>query len=183
MAEAAAASASQRAAARRDVLIDALADHFLAVGHVDPSLRPLAEAVGTSDRMLLYYFSDKADLVGATLERVAARLVAQLASINPDGPLPANELRVRLTRRLFEPDLWSFLRLFLQIAALSAQGDALFRAIGEQLGRGFHAWGAAQLDAPDEETRARQAAAILIEIEGRLFLHSIGLADIVALTD
>ena len=44
---------------KRAALIDKLADHVLADGLLHASLRPLAKAVGTSDRMLLYYFKDK----------------------------------------------------------------------------------------------------------------------------
>ena len=57
---------------RRDALIDRLADHMLAIGIGASSLRTLAKAAGTSDRMLLYYFRDKDELVAATLERIAA---------------------------------------------------------------------------------------------------------------
>jgi AcrR family transcriptional regulator len=44
---------------RLSLLLDRLADYVLAHGLTASSLRPLARAAGTSDRMLLYYFADK----------------------------------------------------------------------------------------------------------------------------
>ena len=69
---------------RRSVIVDRLADHVLAHGLVSASLRPLAKAAGTSDRMLLYYFADKSELLAATLQRIAERSPAtteELAAI------------------------------------------------------------------------------------------------------
>ena len=55
---------------RRDVLAEAATDYVLENGIIGLSLRPLAAAIGTSDRMLLYHFADKDDLV-ATVLRVS----------------------------------------------------------------------------------------------------------------
>jgi hypothetical protein len=50
-------------ATRREELAEAATDYALEHGLIGLSLRPLAEALGTSDRMLLYHFADKDDLV------------------------------------------------------------------------------------------------------------------------
>ena len=55
---------------RRAELADAATDHVLEHGLIGLSLRPLAASLGTSDRMLLYHFQDKDDLV-ATVLRVS----------------------------------------------------------------------------------------------------------------
>jgi len=55
---------------RREELTEAAADYLLDHGLIGLSLRPLAAALGTSDRMLLYHFADKDDLV-ATVLRVS----------------------------------------------------------------------------------------------------------------
>ncbi len=163
---------------RRKTIIDLLADHVLDSGLSKASLRPLARAAGLSDRMLLYYFKDKSEIMSAVLARVAERLTDQLSVNKAAKPLPLAALRDKLVAVLFAPDMWPYMRLWLEVAALSARGDPLFRAVGEQLGRGFLAWGAAQLDSPSEQTRARDAAQLLLTIEGVLFLKSIGLDDV-----
>ncbi|MFY8208820.1 MAG: TetR/AcrR family transcriptional regulator, partial [Caulobacter sp.] len=43
---------------QRARVIAVLADHLLATGLSQASLRQLAAAAGVSDRMLLYYFAD-----------------------------------------------------------------------------------------------------------------------------
>ena len=57
---------------RREAAIERMADHVLAEGLAAATLRPLAAAAGTSDRMLLYYFADKDELLTATLARISA---------------------------------------------------------------------------------------------------------------
>ena len=39
-------------------------------------------------------------------------------------------------------------------------GDTFYRSVGEQLGRGFLAWGAGQIDAPDDAAAAEKSGAI-----------------------
>ena len=41
---------------KRDELVQAATDHALEHGLIGLSLRPLAAAIGTSDRMLIYHF-------------------------------------------------------------------------------------------------------------------------------
>jgi AcrR family transcriptional regulator len=56
-----------RSTARREELAALATDYALEHGLIGLSLRPLAAAIGTSDRMLLYHFSGKDDLVASLL--------------------------------------------------------------------------------------------------------------------
>lgn len=165
---------------RREALIDKLADHVLAEGLSASSLRPLAKAAGTSDRMLLYYFKDKAEVIAAVLERIATRLVAMLDQHRAPTPLPMEVLRQALLATVFDDAFWPYMRIWLEVASLSARGDPLYRDIGAQIGRGFLAWGIVQIDAPTPEARAADAARLMVSIEGALVLRSLGLQDITA---
>src|SRR5580692_2489526 len=73
---------------RREAAIERMADHVLSEGLGAATLRPLAAAAGTSDRMLLYYFADKDELLTATLDRIAKRMIEQL-----DGAVPVEPRR------------------------------------------------------------------------------------------
>ena len=55
----------------KDKHTDALAGFILAHGLAAASLRPMAKAAGTSDRMIVYHFGDKAGAIEAGLARIA----------------------------------------------------------------------------------------------------------------
>ena len=62
----------------RDRLLDAVIEHFVADGLADQSLRRIAEATGTSHRMLLYHFGSREGLMLAVVRAVEARTRAML---------------------------------------------------------------------------------------------------------
>ena len=72
-----------RRSARRDELAEAATDYVLEHGLVGLSLRPMAAALGTSDRMLLYHFADKDDLVATVLRVSTDRSVEEIRALPP----------------------------------------------------------------------------------------------------
>ena len=163
---------------RRSEILDRLADYVLAEGLSAASLRPLAEAADTSDRMLLYYFKDKAELIAATLDRISGRLVVLLNQAAAPEPMKLDALRARLVDVLFEERIWPYLCLWLEIAARAARDDPFYKEVGERLARGFLDWGEAQLDSPTPRARAADAGRLLTSIEGMVLLKSVGLEDV-----
>jgi len=73
--------------ARRTELADAATDYALEHGLIGLSLRPLAAAVGTSDRMLLYHFDDKDDVVVTVLRTSSERSIMEIRRIPPSRDL------------------------------------------------------------------------------------------------
>jgi AcrR family transcriptional regulator len=65
-------AAGQPPSARRDELLDLAYRYVLRHGLADMSLRPLAEAIGSSPRVLLFLFGSKEGLVRALLSRARA---------------------------------------------------------------------------------------------------------------
>ena len=163
---------------RRAEIIQRLTDYVLAEGLSAASLRPLAKAAGTSDRMLLYYFTDKTQIIKAILEQISARLVELISARAAAEQLPLEELRRQFADILFEDALWPYMRIWLQVAARAAMGDAFYRGVGEQIGRGFLEWGKAQLKSENAAQLEIDAARLLVSMEGMLFLKSIGLDDV-----
>ena len=163
---------------RRAQVIERITDHVLLHGLSASSLRPLAKAAGTSDRMLLYYFKDKAEIFTAVLQLVSARLLVMLGERAAAEPLPLDALRGKFAEILFVDELWPYMRIWLEVASRAAMGDPFYRRVGEQIGRGFFEWGKAQLQSDNEEQRNTDAAKLLVSIEGMLFLKAIGLDDV-----
>lgn len=170
---------TDKTALRRAELVERLADHVLAYGLIASSLRPLAKAAGTSDRMLLYYFNDKAEIIGATLTRIAERMTAMFAEYTAPQPLPLDSLIAHLSAIVLRSDFWPYMCVWLELASRAGRGDSLYAAVAEQIGKGFLAWGAMQLEAPDDKARTRDAARLLVAIEGMVLVRAIGLNDVV----
>ncbi len=160
---------------KRALILDKLADHVLAHGLSASSLRPLAKAAGTSDRMLLYYFTDKGALIAEVLQHIAARMVIAMEGAAAPQPLPLDVLLTRLSASLSDPGFAPYMRVFLEVASGAANGDATLARIGETIGRGFLDWGKAQLksDTPDID-----AARLMVTLEGTVFLRAIGMGDV-----
>jgi AcrR family transcriptional regulator len=77
---------------RRDELGEAACDYVLEHGVIGLSLRPLAAAIGTSDRMLIYHFGSREALIADVLERCTSRSVAAVRELAA-GPDVATAVR------------------------------------------------------------------------------------------
>lgn len=109
-----------RNTARREELAAQATDYALDHGLIGLSLRPLATAIGTSDRMLLYHFAGKDDLVATVLR------ISNDRSVQAVRALP----RSRSVRRAVQ-DLWRVStskesdhchRMYVEAAALGLLG-------------------------------------------------------------
>ncbi len=159
--------------ARRRHILERLADHVLAHGLQGASLRPLAAAADTSDRMLLHYFVDKEAVLTATLTLVTERLVAILDAARP-SPMPFLVLIPQLAGLLKDPQIQPYMRLWLELVAFAARGQEPFRSIARQIASTFLQWIGAALTVEHEEQRAPLAALTLTIIEGLVLLDTLG---------
>lgn len=107
---------------RSRALLEATVDVILERGLVDLSLSQLARAVGSNNRMLLYYFGSKDELLTratvAAYERFPA-LAGLIPSLQADGPLP--ELLHAGWRRIRARENLPYLRLFFEMLAGAAR--------------------------------------------------------------
>ncbi|BBZ11977.1 TetR/AcrR family transcriptional regulator [Mycobacterium branderi] len=106
-------------AERRRELLDALTQEFASGGIGDRSLRDIAEAVGTSHRMLLHHFGSRSELLLAIVEEVERRQRMVLHDL-PADPAEGTAAMWADVRR---PELRPFERLFFECYARGAQGE------------------------------------------------------------
>src|SRR5437764_1005340 len=102
---------------RREDLLHAAVDYVTAQGLSEISLRQLADALGTSHRMLIHYFGSKDELWAAIIgevERRQLQLFAQFSSAG-DGSVGA-QLRA-WWQHISDPALWPAERLFFEVYA------------------------------------------------------------------
>jgi AcrR family transcriptional regulator len=163
---------------RREAAVERMADHLLDKGMAGASLRPLAAAAGTSDRMLLYYFADKDELLAVTLERIAGRLRSALDAALPVGVrLPYAALLNALWSAVGSPGLAPYMRLWLELAAGAARGREPERTVAGAILEGFVTWVRDHLDA-DRQAGGDRAALLLATLEGLLLLDAAGRRDL-----
>ncbi|QBR92554.1 TetR/AcrR family transcriptional regulator [Nocardioides euryhalodurans] len=112
---------------RRAELAEAATDHVLVHGLIGLSLRPLAEALGTSDRMLLYHFAGKDDLVATVLRTASDRSVAEVRALAPSPGVRRAVLD--LWRAATAEQLGRCQRLYVEAAALGLLGREPYASV------------------------------------------------------
>ena len=106
----------------REKLLAAVTSVALAEGISDKSLRAIAEAAGTSHRMLIHHFGSREGLLVEVIREVEARQRAALGDLVTDpGEEPA-ELGLRFWERLRSPELAPQERLFFEVYGQALQG-------------------------------------------------------------
>jgi AcrR family transcriptional regulator len=160
---------------RREAAIERMADHVLSEGLGAATLRPLAAAAGTSDRMLLYYFADKDELLAATLDRIAQRMITELDGAIPvEPPRPFAVLLEQAWTAMASDSLRPFMPLWLDLASGAARGLQPHRAIAGKIADGFLAWATIRLQPESDGRPSLLAPLFLASIEGPYLLKAIG---------
>jgi AcrR family transcriptional regulator len=113
----------------RQRMVDAVIQHFAAEGLADQSLRRIAEATGTSHRMLLYHFGSKDGLLLAVVREVEARTQDRLAALSEGAVDDTDTLIRRMWIYLADPALGDFERLFFALYGRALQGDSAIRSL------------------------------------------------------
>ena len=107
---------------RRDALLAAVIDSIAGSGLGTRSLRDIAADVGTSHRMLIHHFGSRDGLLVAIVTEVEARQRAILS----DPALESTGSVLAMWKRLADPSLWPFERLFFECYSRGAQGEEPF---------------------------------------------------------
>jgi AcrR family transcriptional regulator len=104
--------------ARRAELLDRAVDYVCRHGLAELSLRPLAKAVGSSPRVLLYYFGSKEDLVVEIVRRGRARQRAMMTDLKLTDRSPREVARA-LWREWSKPEWEALTRLSFEVYTLA----------------------------------------------------------------
>lgn len=161
----------------KDQLLKDMGAHVLANGLNTASLRPLAEAAGTSDRMLIYHFGNKNDLVAALLQHLAQDLAAKMDAVLPPVGFAAETELVEALVAILRSDAGApYMRVWLDIISAATNGSTLHREAGHVMLEGYLDWLTARLPAgtPDPALSVRK---IMLLIEGTLVLDAVGQSD------
>lgn len=148
---------------RRATLLDQIADYILTHGLADLSLRPLAAAIKTSPRMLLYFFGSKEQLIIAALAHLRTREQHDFSrALSESKPADRLESLLRHWRSWSAPGREKYSRLFFEVYGLALQNPERFpgfleHAVGDWLALFEQAFAAAGLAPAAAQTMATLA--------------------------
>ena len=113
-------------------LLEAALEHFGRHGIGDTSLRGIAEALGTSHRMLIYHFGSREGLLAEVTREVEARQRAVMTATYDTTDLPPLEAAARYWEQTVEATL-RYGPLFFELAAHAMQGKEHAAALRDEL--------------------------------------------------
>ncbi len=162
----------------RETLLPPLVAYVMQHGLADASLRPLAKAAGTSDRMLLYHFGTKDALVAALLEYLADMFADAL-----DTAFPQERARSRraCAQTVYDitgrPEFAPFLRVWWDIVAGCSNSNAAYFDAAGRIMDVLLAWVVDHLPEGDPDPQAG-ARAVMTAIKGAQMLRTVGRPDV-----
>lgn len=112
---------------RREEWTEAATDYVLQHGLIGLSLRPLAAELGTSDRMLLYHFGSKDELVADVLRTSNERSTSYVRSLPASADLRGAVHDLWEAVRIPAIDRCS--RLYVEAAALGLLGEEPYASV------------------------------------------------------
>jgi len=105
---------------RQDELLELAYQYVLAHGLADMSLRPLAKAIGSSPRVLLFLYGSKDELIRALLDRARADELAAIAAFREmESPADLIESALQVWQWLAAPEHRQLLGLWVEAYARS----------------------------------------------------------------
>jgi len=126
---------------RRAEWTEAATHYVLEHGLIGLSLRPLAKALGTSDRMVLYHFGSKDELVAAVLRTSNDWSTTYLRAMEPSRDLRSAVHDLWAT--MLVPQVDRCTRLYVEAAALGLLGQEPYATVVREANE---LWTAAMVD-------------------------------------
>jgi AcrR family transcriptional regulator len=158
---------------RQQEIVMVVAQHLVENGIHNSALRALAKSVGMSDRMLMYYFETKEELIAEALLLIAGGLVSSLENALPRGQVSGQQIldAVRLMGQ--DPAAHPGQKLWFEIIGLAMRGAGPYKSTARQILDGWEDWIKDRLGSK----RAHLAPAILAQAEGEMMINLLRLPE------
>jgi AcrR family transcriptional regulator len=160
---------------RRTILLENLIAYLIRHGVADLSLRPMAAAVGTSARLLIFHFGSKERLLIEALDEMQARLQRSLADLlaGEAGVARPAPLRLFWDWALKEPN-FPQLRVLYQLQILAAQDHKTY---GRYLRRNSLNWLELVQAALKPSQRSTTLATLIVAVFDGLLIEVMSTGD------
>lgn len=157
----------QKTAERRKEIVDAVAQHLVVDGFRNSGLRALAKSIGISDRMVLYYFETKEDLIAAAISTIGESLADGMEQSLPAGLASASQVLDALLGQKQTKEVKAILQLWFEIVGLAIRGDEPYKTTASLLLSSVEARIKKKLRS-GQKPRARE---VLASLEGELMIR------------
>ena len=159
---------------RKEILTDDLVGYLLEHGLSDLSLRPLADALGTSARLLIYHFESKEGLLTEVLDSMQTRLRQSFASL-VDRRAGRSERPLKMFWDwAIADENYPYFKLLYELQILAVQNPAVY---GPYLQRNASNWSELIGTALPEAERTPAMVTLLGAVFDGLFLELMSTGD------
>jgi len=159
---------------RKEILTDELVAYLLEHGLSDLSLRPLADALGTSARLLIYHFESKEGLLTEVLDTMQTRLRMSFGGmIERRAGQSGRPLKLFWDWAIADEN-YPYLKLLYELQILAVQNPA---AYGHYLQRNTSNWSELIATALPEAERTPAMVTLLGAVFDGLFLELMSTGD------
>lgn len=157
----------------REEMVAAVAAVAVRGGIAKLTYRNVAEELGTSDRMVVYYFPTKEDLVMAAVTALSTEMQALLEQAFGNKRRLPDDLLERAWPVFKKKSADRIFQLFLELVGMSAGKAAPYGEISRMILNGWADWLAERVDAPTPQERRRMALGVMARVDGLLLLRHV----------
>ena len=161
---------------KKEAYIERIAGYILQNGINESSLKKMADAALTSDRMLMHYFKDKEEILNLTLMQISQDFISLLNS-DPQLKLGFDEFVIFLGEAIKDNRVRPYLNLWLELIHLASNGKDPYFAVSKKIGETYWGWLLQVYRPAVNEDKNRMAALIYALTEGFVFLDKIDMGD------
>ncbi len=159
---------------RKETLTDELVGYLLEHGLSDISLRPLADALGTSARLLIYHFESKEGLLTEVLDSMQSRLRQSFASLVERRAGRSERPLKMFWDWAIADENYPYFKLLYELQILAVQNPAVY---GPYLQRNASNWSELIGTALPEAERTPAMVTLLGAVFDGLFLELMSTGD------
>ena len=161
----------EKVTAKKAQIIQQITQYMIENGLSDVGLRKLAEVVGTSDRMLIYYFETKDELIGQVLQAIASNLAVQLDALLGEEKRSPDLLLRELYALSSTPQFDAIIRFWFEVIGLAAREQEPYAQYARVIAANWYQWIEGKLEASQTD----RALPLFAELEGRFMLKMVGI--------
>ncbi|MCM3004801.1 TetR/AcrR family transcriptional regulator [Priestia koreensis] len=156
---------------RKQELVEGMASYILLNGIQSASLRNLAKATGTSDRMLLHYFKDKEELLTVVLSSISQKLILMLDNTEIEKT-SFSSVVTYLYRMMKEPEVSPYMKLWLELIAMASKKEDPFYSIAREICNSFYEFYRDVIQIENGLSKEQMTALALVVVEGIALLEA-----------